>query len=259
MEFNQQQVPGSKAGSFPRHEIKVGESVLYEGKPSFVAFALFPMLWFMFLLALIIVIAVYEFYALAIFCSIGMMIVAVAPFLYYFLMWNGTSFAITDKRVLLIEGGFNRSIKEMPLSVVTGTVLNQSFLEQLGSSASIGFSTSGAIPGFKWPAVQNGEAMRHAFEDLLARYRVAPPPPMTVPVMATQGVPQYGMPAYQVPPPTGIPQYGMPAAQQPQGTAPQYGAPSQTPSAQPARMFCPTCGKAAAQSSAFCQFCGAKF
>ena len=179
-------------GAFPRSEIALDETVLFEGKPSMVAMTFYGILMLLggvLLGALMLVLSL-----VFLICSALLFVAGVLPFVYFYMMWSGTAFALTTKRVLLhkTDSSMHRSSQSLPLAYVTQTVRSQEFIDQLVGSGNIGFSAVPGYNGFMWPSVPDHDSVRPFIDQQIARYR---PPPQQA-VYAPPPVPQYYVPGY---------------------------------------------------------------
>jgi len=179
-------------GAFPRSDIAPDETVLFEGKPSMVATTFYGILMLLggvLLGALLLVLGWFFFM-----CSSLFIIAGVLPFVYFYLMWSGTSFALTNKRVILhkTDSSMHKSTQSLPLGYVTQTVRSQEFIDQLVGSGNIGFGALPGYNGFMWPSVPDHDSVRPFIDQQIARYR---PPPQQA-VYAPPPPPQYYVPGY---------------------------------------------------------------
>jgi hypothetical protein len=187
--------PGQVAGqpgAFPRTEIAPDETVLFEGKPSMVATTFYGLM--MLLGGVVLGAPLLVFGMVFLVCSSVLIIAGVLPFVYYYMIWSGTSFALTNKRVLLHKttSSLQKSTSQLPLAYVTQTVRSQEFIDQLVGSGNIGFSAIPGYNGFMWPSVPNHDSVRPFIDQQIARYR----PPVQQVVYAPPPPPQYYVPAY---------------------------------------------------------------
>ena len=220
-----------QSGAFPRNELQADETVIFEGKPSLVAMCFLGIIWLVLCIGgavLFLAIWIYLFV-----CSVVALIAGIIPFLYFYLQWSGTSFAMTNKRVMVhkTDASLQKLSQSLPLSHVTHTVRSQSFTDSMVGAGNIGFSAAAGMPGFMWPSVPGHDTVRPFIDEQLNRMRG----PMQQPqVMAPPQYPGYPM-------------------QPPMMAAP----PGAMPAQMPARR-CPSCGMNFGGDGAFCPYCGAK-
>jgi len=168
---------------------------------------------------------------------VGALIVGILPFMYFYVQYSGTAFALTNKRVMVhkTDASLQKLSQSLPLSHVTHTVRSQSFTDSMVGAGNIGFSAAAGMPGFMWPSVPGHDTVRPFIDEQLNRLRG----PMQQPqVMAP---PQY--PGYPMQPPMQPPMMAAP--------------PGAMPAQMPARR-CPSCGMNFGGDGAFCPYCGAK-
>jgi len=179
-------------GAFPRSEIASDETVLFEGKPSMVATTFYGIL--MLLGGVLLGALLLVFGLVFIVCSSLLFIVGILPFVYFYMVWSGTAFALTTKRVILhkTDSSMHKSTQSLPLAYVTQTVRSQEFIDQLVGSGNIGFSAVPGYNGFMWPSVPNHDTVRPFIDQQIARYR----PPIQQAVNAPPPPPQYYVPGY---------------------------------------------------------------
>ena len=180
-------------GAFPRSELTPDETVIYEGKPSMFAYTFYGIILLIGGVLLgVLLLALALWFAL---CSALLILGGVLPFVYFYMMWSGTAFALTNKRILLhkTNSSLQKTTQQLPLAFITQTVRSQEFIDQIAGSGNIGFSPVPGYNGFMWPSVPNHDVVRPFIEQQIARYRppvqqvaYAPPPPP----------PQYYVPGY---------------------------------------------------------------
>jgi hypothetical protein len=161
------------------------------------------------------------------------LIIGILPFMYFYVQYSGTAFALTNKRVIVhkTDSSLHKLSQSLPLSHVTNTVRSQSFSDGLLGAGNIGFSAAAGMPGFMWPSVPGHDTVRPFIDEQLNRLRGPMPQPQ---VMAPPQYPGYPM-------------------QPPMMAAP----PGAMPAQMPARR-CPSCGMNFGGDGAFCPYCGAK-
>jgi hypothetical protein len=228
-----------RPGAFPRSELQADEKVIFEGKPSLVAMCFLGILWLVLclgggLLLAALTIIVWQ-------CSLTSValatILGISPFIYLYVQWSGTSFALTDRRVLLRRTGSSlRSLtRSLPIGQVTQTYRSRSFTDGLVGAGNIGFSAAAGVPGLAWPSVAEYDTLGPFIDDQLDRLKVAPPE-SAAPTPPTAGgfvMAPVIEPAVLTPPPG---QVRLPL---------------------PPRR-CPSCGMNFGGEGSLCPFCGAK-
>jgi hypothetical protein len=232
MSHSSQVMALGRTGAFPRTEIKPDETVLFEGKPALVSITLYGIIFLLLcVLCAVLMIALTVYLAM---CSLGFIIVGILPFVYFYVQWSGTAFAITTKRVLLekTDSSLHRTMVMLPIYNITHTVSSQSFFDQLLNAGNIGFSPTGGLPGFMWPSVKDHVTVKAFVDEQIAKNKAAAPPPM----------------AY-APPPTmyGAPVYGMQVAPSPYMVQ-----------SMPQGRICQTCGRTYDSTGNFCPYCGGR-
>ncbi len=233
-----------QAGAFPRGELRADETIIFEGKPSMVAMCFLGIVWLVICLGGGLLMAV--FLVGAPYCAVAAvvipLIVGLVPFMYFYVQWYGTSFAMTNKRVLVhkTDASLQRVTQSLPLSHVTHTVRSQSFQDGMVGAGNIGFSGAAGMPGFMWPSVPGHDSVRPFIDEQLNRLRGPLP-------QAQMMAPPMQYPGYAIAPPMAPPMAPPPMA------AP----PGSVPGQMPARR-CPACGMNFGGDSAFCPYCGAR-
>jgi len=219
-----------RSGAFPRSQLQPDETVLFEGKPSMFATTSYGIFWF---LMCLLGAALFLYLSLIfVLCTAVIIIVGIVPFIYLYIQWSATAFALTTKRVLVekMDNSLHRTTMQLPLYNVTHTVRSQSFMDQLAGAGNIGFSAAAGMPGFMWPSVPGHDTVRAFVDEQLARYRPAAPQPAAY---APPPQAMYGPPGYMMPPAPG-----------------QYAA--------PAGRVCPSCRRSFANDAQFCPYCGGR-
>lgn len=230
-------------GAFPRNELQAGETVIFEGRPSMVAMCLLGIIWLVLCLGGGLLVAIFTIPVPV--CAVSALVVGVlvgaVPFLYFYVQWSGTSFAMTDKRVLVhkTDASMHKMTQSLPLSHITHTVRTQSFADGLVGAGNIGFSAVPGMSGFMWPSVPGHDTVRPFIDEQLNRYRGPLPQPQAY---APQPL-QY--PGYAMAPPMQAPPAAPPA-----GMAP---AQPMMPSRQ-----CSGCGMNVTGGVPVCPYCGAR-
>ncbi len=236
--MNQYSSPAAQGqqGVFPRSELQADERVIFEGKPSMVAMCFVGIIWLVLCLGGGLLIAAVTFVVpMCALSSIAVALLAgIAPFMYFYVQWSGTSYALTDRRVLVhkTDASLHHLTQSLPLSHVTNTVRSQSFTDGLVGAGNIGFAAAAGLPGFMWPSVPAHDTVRPYIDQEIARLRGPLPQPQAPP-----------MGGFAMPPPM----------QPPMITTP----PGQATVAIPNRK-CPHCGMFFGGDGAFCPYCGAK-
>ena len=229
----------SQEGAFPRNELQAGETIIFEGKPSMVAMCLLGIIWLVLCLGGGGLIAAFTYVVPV--CALSAIVVAllvgIVPFMYFYVQWSGTAFAMTDKRVMVhkTDSSLHKLTQALPLSHVTNTVRSASFTDGLVGAGNIGFSAAAGLPGFMWPSVPAHDTVRPFIDQQLVRLRGPLPQPQ-----AMAPPPQY-------------PGFGMAPPVQPGAMAPP---PGQASMQMPGRR-CPRCGMNFGGDAAFCPYCGA--
>jgi len=227
-------------GAFPRNELQADETIIFEGKPSMVAMCLLGIIWLVLCLGggVLMAVLIYVVPLCAVAAVLVALLVGILPFMYFYVQWSGTSFAMTSKRVIVhkTDSSLHKLTQSLPLSHVTNTVRSQSFTDSLMGAGNIGFSAAAGLPGFMWPSVPEHDAVRPFIDQQLLRLRGPLPQPQ-----AMAPPPQY--PGFAMAPPV-----------QPASVAPP---PGQATMQMPGRR-CPRCGMNFGGEGAFCPYCGAR-
>jgi len=228
-----------RPGAYPRSELQADEKVIFEGKPSLVATCFLGILWLVLCLGGGLVLAALTIIVWQ--CSLTSAVLAtilgISPFIYFYVQWSGTAFALTDRRVLVRRKGssLRGQTRSIPIGQVTQTFRSRSLTDGLVGAGNIGFSAVAGVPGLIWPSVAEYDTLGQLIDDQLDRLKLSPPvvaaatsPTATGFVMAPQV-----QPAVLAPPPGQV-QLPLP----------------------PRR--CPNCGMNFGGEGSRCPFCGAK-
>ncbi len=142
---------------FPRSHLIRGERILWEGRPSLIAYILGPVFWMIFLVVAGGIGFLYmngmihsssDIPTMA--CLIPLILVILFSAIYLvlaFLEWGHTFYAITNMRVLTQYGVLSTKLASVKFDKIQNSTVLQSFIEKIIGCGTILFATSGLMGG----------------------------------------------------------------------------------------------------------------
>ena len=251
----------NKAGSFPREYVAQGESVIFESRPSIVAFITGPIIRLVILSIFFGLIANFvtrsggdaSLLYVPLFIFVALPILGLIPGI---LQWRNTAYAITDRRTMQSRGLFSRNTNDCAHDKIQSVNLHQGIFARMLGYGNVSYLTAGANVNFKkeravissggvfWKGVRDPVNIRRYVQEVVDKAREQ----MKIKEFQSMAAVLRQQGATIAPGATITP-----------GATPmQAPVPTVVSARAPSGKFCSSCGSPLDLNSKFCKSCGAQ-